>query len=101
MVFAKLLLNPIVVGNYSAREEAAKEPDSGGEKVLSSVKILTLSNANNGGGFFVLRFCANSIFLVLDFHNNLLVQVLSFCDIHGAAWEFCHIYQRPRHCLRL
>ncbi|BFG31851.1 hypothetical protein CerSpe_181250 [Prunus speciosa] len=37
------------------------------DKVVSFAKILTPSDANNGGGFSVPRFCADSIFPALNY----------------------------------
>ncbi|CAL9224883.1 unnamed protein product, partial [Arabidopsis halleri] len=56
-------------------------------------KILTPSDANNGGGFSVPRFCADSVFPPLDFQIDPPVQKLYITDIHGAVWDFRHIYR--------
>ncbi|KAM7514995.1 hypothetical protein LguiA_004578 [Lonicera macranthoides] len=68
---------------------------SGGyeETVVSFAKILTPSDANNGGGFSVPRFCADSIFPRLNFEADPPVQNISVTDIHGTVWEFRHIYR--------
>ncbi|KAL1290559.1 hypothetical protein HN51_059051 [Arachis hypogaea] len=96
-VFAKLLLSPIPADDRSSstsEDRPAEEPDSiGGNRVSSFAKILTPSDANNGGGFSVPRFCADSIFPALDFNADPPVQVLSVTDVHGATWDFRHIYR--------
>ncbi|KAL0360147.1 UNVERIFIED_CONTAM: Auxin response factor 17, partial [Sesamum radiatum] len=56
-------------------------------------KVLTPSDANNGGGFSVPRFCADSIFPPLDFGSDPPVQNLIMKDTHNNAWEFRHIYR--------
>nr|DAD24393.1 TPA_asm: hypothetical protein HUJ06_025857 [Nelumbo nucifera] len=63
------------------------------EKVVSFAKILTPSDANNGGGFSVPRFCADSIFPALDYKAEPPVQTISVKDVHGVVWEFRHIYR--------
>ncbi|MED6163641.1 Arf17p [Stylosanthes scabra] len=96
-VFAKLLLTPIAADDRSSttgEDRPPEEPDSiGGDKVSSFAKILTPSDANNGGGFSVPRFCADSIFPPLDYTADPPVQVLNVTDVHGATWDFRHIYR--------
>ncbi|XP_010927413.2 auxin response factor 17 [Elaeis guineensis] len=67
--------------------------NGGGGGVVSFAKILTPSDANNGGGFSVPRFCADSIFPGLDFKAEPPVQTISVRDVHGTRWEFRHIYR--------
>ncbi|XWS15067.1 hypothetical protein CRYUN_Cryun35bG0062300 [Craigia yunnanensis] len=67
--------------------------DKGSDKVVSFAKILTPSDANNGGGFSVPRFCADSIFPSLDYNAEPPVQTLSVTDVRGGVWEFRHIYR--------
>lgn len=69
--------------------------NGGGDEdtVVSFAKILTPSDANNGGGFSVPRFCADSIFPRLNFEADPPVQNISVTDIHGKVWEFRHIYR--------
>ncbi|KAG2709178.1 hypothetical protein I3843_05G206000 [Carya illinoinensis] len=99
-VFAKLLLQPINAQlsssfldpsrfNQPDRNEGAGEPD----KLVSFSKILTPSDANNGGGFSVPRFCADSIFPPLNYQAEPPVQNLSVTDVHGVVWDFRHIYR--------
>ncbi|KAE8718662.1 putative Protein grpE [Hibiscus syriacus] len=63
------------------------------DKIVSFAKILTPSDANNGGGFSVPRFCADSIFPPLDYNADPPVQTLSVTDVRGGTWEFRHIYR--------
>lgn len=67
--------------------------DEGEDKVMSFVKILTSSDANNGGGFSVPRFCADYIFPPLNFQADPPVQHLLFTDLRGTKWDFRHIYR--------
>ncbi|XP_041015644.1 auxin response factor 17-like isoform X2 [Juglans microcarpa x Juglans regia] len=104
-VFAKLLLQPIdpqlssaFSGSSQFIEASRNQPDrneGAGEedKVVSFSKILTPSDANNGGGFSVPRFCADSIFPPLNYQAEPPVQTLSVTDVHGVVWDFRHIYR--------
>ncbi|XP_062185421.1 auxin response factor 13-like [Phragmites australis] len=56
-------------------------------------KQLTQSDANNGGGFSVPRYCADAIFPSLDFDADPPVQNLIMRDPKGKAWQFRHIYR--------
>ncbi|KAF8404190.1 hypothetical protein HHK36_009073 [Tetracentron sinense] len=94
-VFAKFRLEPNDL--YSAGmmhtspdgdDEVAAE-----EKVVSYAKSLTASDANNGGGFSVPRFCADSIFPPLNLKAEPPVQTISVRDVHGVIWKFRHIYR--------
>ncbi|XP_042506897.1 auxin response factor 17-like [Macadamia integrifolia] len=71
----------------------ASKGDLEERKIVSFVKILTPSDANNGGGFSVPRFCADSIFPPLDYKEEPPVQSISVRDVHGMVWEFRHIYR--------
>ncbi|KAL5214903.1 hypothetical protein ABZP36_004055 [Zizania latifolia] len=66
----------------------APEPD-----LSYFAKQLTQSDANNGGGFSVPRFCADNIFPGLDFSADPPVQNLRMKDLQGREWEFRHIYR--------
>ncbi|KAJ7959077.1 Auxin response factor [Quillaja saponaria] len=94
-VFAKLLLHPLNsftnTHHYNHFESSVEASDD--DKVVSFAKILTPSDANNGGGFSVPRFCADSIFPPLNFQADPPVQKLSVTDVHGIVWEFRHIYR--------
>lgn len=103
-VFAKLLLQPIHPQLSSAffdsppepsRNQADRNDDAAAEddRIVSFAKILTPSDANNGGGFSVPRFCADSIFPPLNYQAEPPVQTLSVTDVHGLVWDFRHIYR--------
>ncbi|XP_020695696.1 auxin response factor 18 isoform X1 [Dendrobium catenatum] len=63
------------------------------EKPLYFVKTLTQSDANNGGGFSVPRYCAETIFPRLDYSATPPVQIVLVKDLHGKIWKFRHIYR--------
>ncbi|XP_022746646.1 auxin response factor 18-like [Durio zibethinus] len=94
-VFAKIRLIP--VGN---NEPDFEDDGIGGilgnetqEKLASFAKILTRSDANNGGGFSVPRYCAEKIFPRLDYSADPPVQTILAKDVHGETWKFRHIYR--------
>lgn len=106
-VYAKLLLHPldpssnlrppllelsgnIERGGGKGVGDGDNDDDS---KILAFAKILTPSDANNGGGFSVPRFCADSIFPPLNYQAEPPVQTLTVTDIHGMTWDFRHIYR--------
>ncbi|KAI3458975.1 hypothetical protein Pfo_015638 [Paulownia fortunei] len=63
------------------------------EKTNSFAKTLTQSDANNGGGFSVPRYCAETIFPRLDYSAEPPVQTILAKDVHGEIWKFRHIYR--------
>nr|CAN63853.1 hypothetical protein VITISV_024151 [Vitis vinifera] len=63
------------------------------EKPASFAKTLTQSDANNGGGFSVPRYCAETIFPRLDYSADPPVQTILAKDVHGETWRFRHIYR--------
>ncbi|KAK9072778.1 hypothetical protein SSX86_009213 [Deinandra increscens subsp. villosa] len=67
-------------------------PDGSG-KPTSFAKTLTQSDANNGGGFSVPRYCAETIFPRLDYSADPPVQTILAKDVHGDTWKFRHIYR--------
>ncbi|KAK1301200.1 Auxin response factor 10 [Acorus calamus] len=89
-VFYRVVLQPI--GGTGAVAFPVSLPEALPE-VASFPKILTSSDANNGGGFSVPRFCADSIFPPLDFAASPPVQTLFIRDVHGRRWEFKHIFR--------
>ncbi|KAJ1376167.1 DNA-binding barrel domain superfamily [Sesbania bispinosa] len=91
-VFAKLLLRPLTKSSAALTRPPPPPPDDD-NKVMSYAKILTPSDANNGGGFSVPRCCADSIFPTLNYENDHPVQTLSITDVHGEEWQFRHIYR--------
>jgi len=91
-VFAKLFLQPLNDFTVNFPRIPVIEADDG-EMISSFAKILTPSDANNGGGFSVPRFCADSIFPPLDYSMDPPLQNLLITDVHGLTWEFRHIYR--------
>ncbi|GKV34133.1 hypothetical protein SLEP1_g42546 [Rubroshorea leprosula] len=93
-VYAKMLLVPL-------RENEYKDDDFNGnngienneKKPASFAKTLTQSDANNGGGFSVPRYCAETIFPRLDYTADPPVQNILATDVHGNVWKFRHIYR--------
>nr|GEV24416.1 auxin response factor 16-like [Tanacetum cinerariifolium] len=63
------------------------------ENPSSFAKTLTQSDANNGGGFSVPRYCAETIFPKLDYSADPPVQTILAIDVHGQIWKFRHIYR--------
>ncbi|CAI9105060.1 OLC1v1003909C1 [Oldenlandia corymbosa var. corymbosa] len=98
-VYARIRLVP--VGNNDSRFELDDEAgslvnngsDSSAEKPASFAKTLTQSDANNGGGFSVPRYCAETIFPRLDYTADPPVQTVVAKDVHGETWKFRHIYR--------
>nr|GLL41057.1 auxin response factor 18-like [Ipomoea trifida] len=95
-VFSKIRLVPI------SRNEVEFEDDGGvgvnggdnsPDKPTSFAKTLTQSDANNGGGFSVPRYCAETIFPRLDYSADPPVQTILAKDVHGETWKFRHIYR--------
>ncbi|GAB2223177.1 hypothetical protein Droror1_Dr00017315 [Drosera rotundifolia] len=70
-----------------------KGQSGGSEKPASFAKTLTQSDANNGGGFSVPRYCAETIFPRLDYSAEPPVQTILAKDVHGVTWKFRHIYR--------
>ncbi|CAM0146525.1 unnamed protein product [Urochloa decumbens] len=88
-VFAEISLKP---GPHRGLPPAA--PDAAGNDLISYfAKQLTQSDANNGGGFSVPRYCADHIFPKLDFDDDPPVQNLVMRDPTGHHWQFRHIYR--------
>ncbi|KAF8411830.1 hypothetical protein HHK36_004389 [Tetracentron sinense] len=92
-VFAKICLEPDAGGFYTFQAPIGVISDEEGENVVSFVKVLTPSDANNGGGFSVPKFCADLIFPPLNFKADPPLQTLSLIDVHGVVWKFRHIYR--------
>jgi hypothetical protein len=94
-VFARIRLVPLRPGEPVAD---AADADAGDDhqhqpKPASFAKTLTQSDANNGGGFSVPRFCAETIFPELDYRAEPPVQSVYARDVHGVEWTFRHIYR--------
>ncbi|KAG5582570.1 hypothetical protein H5410_053197 [Solanum commersonii] len=94
-VFAKIRLTPVSLNEFfeTADEGMVKIGPDNSDKPLSFAKTLTQSDANNGGGFSVPKYCADTIFPTLDYTVNPPVQTLSATDIHGKLWQFRHIFR--------
>ncbi|KAK4274068.1 hypothetical protein QN277_017355 [Acacia crassicarpa] len=91
-VFAKLSLLPLSDHSSDHFPDSLEAPDD--DKIMSFAKVLTPSDANNGGGFSVPRYCAETIFPPLDFSKfDRPNQVLHVTDVHGNVWDFRHIYR--------
>ncbi|KAL6980358.1 Auxin response factor 18 [Sarracenia purpurea var. burkii] len=102
-VFAKMRLVPLT-NNDCAFDNYGDDDDDNGliigmdktetqEKPASFAKTLTQSDANNGGGFSVPRYCAETIFPRLDYSAEPPVQTILAKDVHGEIWKFRHIYR--------
>lgn len=96
-VFARMQLRPaadsVVAGVADDNGGGDGGDGDGGAKVTAFAKRLTPSDANNGGGFSVPRFCADAIFPALDYGKEPPAQNIAVKDIHGVAWTFRHIYR--------
>ncbi|XP_047964329.1 auxin response factor 18-like [Salvia hispanica] len=93
-VFAKIRLVPLVGSDSDVCEdERGFERSEEAEKANSFAKTLTQSDANNGGGFSVPRYCAETIFPRLDYSAEPPVQTILAKDVHGVVWKFRHIYR--------
>lgn len=94
-VYAKIRLVPIANNELDCEDDVVL--GSGGseapEKPASFAKTLTQSDANNGGGFSVPRYCAETIFPRLDYSADPPVQTVIAKDVHGEIWKFRHIYR--------
>ncbi|PSR86591.1 Auxin response factor like [Actinidia chinensis var. chinensis] len=94
-VYAKIRLIPIRNTDADYDDEGflgSNGPESA-EKPSSFVKTLTQSDANNGGGFSVPRYCAETIFPRLDYSADPPVQTVIVKDVHGDIWKFRHIFR--------
>ncbi|RWR83956.1 auxin response factor 18-like protein [Cinnamomum micranthum f. kanehirae] len=95
-VYAKIQLVPVRSGEADYLEDDGGLSGNGAEvadKPASFAKTLTQSDANNGGGFSVPRYCAETIFPRLDYSADPPVQTILAKDVHGEIWKFRHIYR--------
>ncbi|XP_059626788.1 auxin response factor 18-like [Cornus florida] len=94
-VYAKIRLVPIGNNELDYGEDGVlgSNGSEAPEKPASFAKTLTQSDANNGGGFSVPRYCAETIFPPLDYSADPPVQTLITKDVHGEIWKFRHIYR--------
>lgn len=76
-------------GSRSARDgQQHQQPRS-----VSFTKVLTASDANNGGVFSVLADCAKVVFPELDYSLGTPKQFVCVRDVHDVEWTFCHIWR--------
>lgn len=95
-VYAKLRLVPLICSDYDCDDDGGLlglDNKNDCEKPNSFAKTLTQSDANNGGGFSVPRYCAETIFPKLDYSAEPPVQTILAKDVHGQVWKFRHIYR--------
>jgi hypothetical protein len=93
-VFAIIKLLPLRNSEFGYGEETCGGDGlENSEKPASFAKTLTQSDANNGGGFSVPRYCAETIFPRLDYSAEPPVQTVVAKDVHGELWKFRHIYR--------
>ncbi|KAK7261345.1 hypothetical protein RIF29_27654 [Crotalaria pallida] len=96
-VFARVRLVPVrnsdVVDYDDGGDGGCGNASENSEKPASFAKTLTQSDANNGGGFSVPRYCAETIFPRLDYSAEPPVQTVIAKDVHGEVWKFRHIYR--------
>ncbi|KAK9282844.1 hypothetical protein L1049_011067 [Liquidambar formosana] len=94
-VYAKIRLIPSRNYDCDVEEDGfvGNNGIEGQEKPASFAKTLTQSDANNGGGFSVPRYCAETIFPRLDYTAEPPVQTILAKDVHGEIWKFRHIYR--------
>ncbi|OMO91522.1 AUX/IAA protein [Corchorus olitorius] len=93
-VYAKMMLVPLPNTELDVEDDAVLVAGSDNvEKPASFAKTLTQSDANNGGGFSVPRYCAETIFPRLDYTADPPVQTVIAKDVHGEIWKFRHIYR--------
>eukprot|EP00250_Pteridium_aquilinum_P034368 c7493_g1_i1 orf=182-1342(+) len=91
-VYARMRLQPDPSGDIDLHNGPPASPPLP-EKSASFAKTLTQSDANNGGGFSVPRYCAETIFPRLDYSQDPPVQIVLAKDVHGTVWKFRHIYR--------
>ncbi|KAK4776257.1 hypothetical protein SAY86_004945 [Trapa natans] len=94
-VFARITLVPLKADDFDLDDDWPKMAHQNHEKAAKSsfAKTLTQSDANNGGGFSVPRYCAETIFPGLDYSSKPPVQTIVAKDVHGESWKFRHIYR--------
>ncbi|KAH6827991.1 auxin response factor 16 [Perilla frutescens var. hirtella] len=94
-VYAKIRLIPVGKNEHGFDDNgvSGNSGSASNEKPTSFAKTLTQSDANNGGGFSVPRYCAETIFPRLDYSADPPVQNVIAKDVHGETWKFRHIYR--------
>ncbi|GAB4856690.1 hypothetical protein Ancab_014605 [Ancistrocladus abbreviatus] len=94
-VYAKIKLAPVTCNerDFGDEDGGVNGSETQDNKPASFAKTLTQSDANNGGGFSVPRYCAETIFPRLDYSADPPVQSILAKDVHGEQWKFRHIYR--------
>lgn len=92
-VYAKIKLVPVSNNEPDFDNDDGIHSNETQDKPASFAKTLTQSDANNGGGFSVPRYCAETIFPRLDYSADPPVQTILAKDVHGETWKFRHIYR--------
>ncbi|KAA8516545.1 hypothetical protein F0562_016949 [Nyssa sinensis] len=94
-VYAKIKLVPLSSNEVDYEDDGilGTNGSDAQDKPASFAKTLTQSDANNGGGFSVPRYCAETIFPRLDYSADPPVQTILVKDVHGETWKFRHIYR--------
>lgn len=92
-VYAKIRLIPVGKNDLGFEDDGVAGNSGSSEKPSSFAKTLTQSDANNGGGFSVPRYCAETIFPRLDYSVDPPAQNVVVKDVHGETWTFRHIYR--------
>ncbi|KAE9590000.1 putative transcription factor ARF family [Lupinus albus] len=94
-VYAKLRLTPVNRNDadYACGSAGGINESESQEKPPLFAKTLTQSDANNGGGFSVPRYCAETVFPRLDYSAEPPVQNILAKDVHSETWKFRHIYR--------
>ncbi|KAG6415390.1 hypothetical protein SASPL_122801 [Salvia splendens] len=94
-VYGKIRLIPVGKNEHGFDDGGVlgNNGSASNEKPTSFAKTLTQSDANNGGGFSVPRYCAETIFPRLDYSADPPVQNVIAKDVHGDTWKFRHIYR--------
>ncbi|PHU15853.1 Auxin response factor 10 [Capsicum chinense] len=94
-IYAKIRLIPVLNNEHDFEDDTffGSSVVETTEKPISFAKTLTQSDANNGGGFSVPRYCAETIFPTLDLSADPPVQTVMAKDVHGEIWPFRHIFR--------
>ncbi|GAB2230600.1 hypothetical protein Drorol1_Dr00014876 [Drosera rotundifolia] len=89
-IYAKIRLVPVSSSGPDHADQDDGHPEKSPEVVM---KILTRSDANNGGGFSVPKDCASKIFPSLNYKGDPPLQDIYPRDVHGERWKISHIYR--------
>ncbi|WVZ86425.1 hypothetical protein U9M48_033205 [Paspalum notatum var. saurae] len=98
-IFVRIRLVPLRPGEpvVDVGDADAMAPGGGNDgqqpRTASFAKTLTQSDASNGSGMSVPRFCAQTILPALDYGQRPPVQSVYARDVHGVEWTFRHIFR--------